>query len=174
MNWSGAHFLNVAAPEDGLRSLLQRRDRVRFRGAPQLDGPGSLRFLVSGKDGPALVAAVLEGATRRLGRRVSHLRELGKETVLVLAPEEQYLVATGGTYFRDLSFDDLYRMQFDLETTGLNPERDRIFIIAVGHPSGATEASSRGNDGEATLIRRPFLEYLAASDLSSACDTLGL
>jgi hypothetical protein len=65
-------------------------------------------------------------------------------------------------------------MQFDLETTGLNPERDRIFIIAVRHPSGATEASSPGNDGEATLIRRPFLEYLAASDLSSACDTLGL
>jgi hypothetical protein len=74
----------------------------------ELDGPGSLRFLVSAEDGRALVSAVLEGATGRLGRRVSHLRELGKETVLALAPEEQYLAATGRTYFRDLSFDDLH------------------------------------------------------------------
>src|SRR5262249_5301389 len=50
----------------------------------ELEGPGSLRFLVSGDDGRGLVAAVLEGATRRLERRVSHLRELGKESVLGL------------------------------------------------------------------------------------------
>jgi hypothetical protein len=43
----------------------------------------------------------------RLGRRVSHLRKLGKETTLALAPEEQYLVAKGRTYFQDFSFDDL-------------------------------------------------------------------
>jgi DNA polymerase, archaea type len=122
----------------------------------ELDGPGSLRFLVSADDGRALIAAVLYGAGRRLGRRVSHLRELSKESVLALTPEEQYLVATGRTYFRDLSFDDLQRMQFDLETTGLNPERDRIFLIAVRHPSGTTEtleAQSDGNAGEAALIR---------------------
>ncbi len=126
---------------------------IRYR---ELDGPGSLRFLVSADDGRVLIAAVLNGATRRLRRRVSHLRELGKETVLALAPEEQYLVATGRTYFRDLSFDDLHRMQFDLETTGLNAERDRIFMIAVRYPSGATEileARGDGNAGEAALIR---------------------
>ena len=81
----------------------------------ELGGPGSLRYLISADDGRALLAAILEGASRRLGRRVAHLRDLGKETVLVLPPEEQYLVATGRTYFRDLSFDDLRRMQFDLE-----------------------------------------------------------
>ena len=112
------------------------RAPIRYR---ELEGPGSLRYFVSADDGRALVAAVLEGATRRLGRRVSHIRDLGKETVLALAPEEQYLVATGRTYFRDLSFDHLHRMQFDLETTGLNPDRDRIFMIAVRYPSGATE-----------------------------------
>lgn len=123
----------------------------------ELEGPGSLRYLVSADRGRALMAAVLEGATRRLGRRVSHLRNLGKEAVLALAPEEQYLVATGRTYFRDLSFNDLHRMQFDLETTGLHPERDRIFMIAVRYPSGETdtlEAPSDGNAGEAALIRQ--------------------
>ena len=127
----------------------------------ELDGPGTLRYLVSAEDGRALIAAVLQGATRRLGRRVSHLRELGKESVLALAPEEQYLVTTGRTYFRDLSFDDLRRMQFDLETTGLNPGRDRIFLIAVRYPSGETdtlEAPCGGNAGEAALIRKLMAE----------------
>ncbi len=88
-------------------------------------------------------AAVLHGASRRLGQPVDHLRELGRECVLALPPEEQYLVATGRTYFRDLSFDDLHRLQFDLETTGLDAERDRIFMIAVRDPSGADRRCSR-------------------------------
>ena len=129
------------------------RAAVTYR---ELDGPGALRFRISADDGRTLITAVLEGASRRLGRRVAHLRDLGKETALVLAPEEQYLVATGRTYFKGLSFDDLHRMQFDLETTGLNPGQDRIFMIAVRDPSGATytlEAPSDGNSGEAALIR---------------------
>ena len=145
---------------DDLRHLGSRlgpdgcqRSPITYR---ELDGPGSLCYLVSAENGRALIAAVLEGLTRRLGRRVYHLRELGKEAVLALATEEQYLVAAGRTYFRDLSFDDLQRMQFDLETTGLNPDRDRIFMIAVRYPSGETEtleAPCDGNAGEAALIR---------------------
>ena len=65
----------------------------------------------------------------------------------MLPPEEQYLVATGRNYFRDFSFDQLHRMQFDLETTGLDPDRDRIFLIAVRDPEGNTELlESRGDD----------------------------
>jgi DNA polymerase I len=130
-----------------------QKTQVTYR---KLDGPGSLRYLVSAEHGTALVSAVLEGASRRLGRRVSHLRDLGKEAVLALAPEEQYLVATGRTYFRDLTFDHLRRMQFDLETTGLDPDRDQIFMVAVRYPSGDTEALEapcEGNAGEAALIR---------------------
>ena len=108
---------------------------------------------------------VLDGASRRLRRRVNHLRELGKEAVLVLPPEEQYLVSSGRNYFRDLSFDQLHRMQFDLETTGLDPQRDRIFMVAVREPSGATEiieARQDGNEGEADLIRRLVAKVQAA------------
>jgi DNA polymerase elongation subunit (family B) len=140
--------------------VLDRWDELQHPGdrfhCRELEGPGSLRYLVSADDGRALISAVLNGATRRLGRRVSHLREMGKEAVLALAPEEQYLVATGRTYFRGLSFDDLRRMQIDLETTGLNPEQDRMFMVAVRDPSGAAntlEARSSGDAGEAALIR---------------------
>jgi DNA polymerase elongation subunit (family B) len=123
----------------------------------ELEGPGALRFLVSADDGKTLASAVIEAASRRLGRRIGHLRELGKESVLSLPPEEQYLVATGRTYFRDLSFDQLHRLQFDLETTGLDAARDRIFMVAVRDASGTAfviEARGESDAAEADLIRR--------------------
>src|SRR5450432_162746 len=146
---------------DDLRHLGERLGRAGIADAlvtySELDGDGALRYLVCADDGKTLTTAVLEGATRRLGRRIGHLRDLGKDAVLALPPEEQYLVATGRTYFRDLSFDHLHRMQFDLETTGLDAERDRIFMVAVRDQSGATELLEAPGDGdaaEAELIRR--------------------
>ncbi len=130
------------------------RAKVVFR---ELGGPGELRYLVSAAHLKTLSASVLQGASRRLGHPVGHLRELGKEAVLVLPPEEQYLVATGRTYFRDLAFDQLRRLQFDLETTGLDPGRDRIFMVAVRDPEGrieVLEAGGKGDPDEADLIRR--------------------
>ena len=103
----------------------------------ELEGRGALRYLVRAGDARALANAILRGASRRLRRPLTHLRELGKASVLALPPEEQYLVASGRTYFRGLGFDELARAQFDLETTGLDPSRDRIFLIALRDPDGA-------------------------------------
>jgi DNA polymerase, archaea type len=50
----------------------------------ELDGPGKLRYLASASDARTLSAAVLEGATRRLGRPIAQLRDLGKDAVLAL------------------------------------------------------------------------------------------
>ncbi len=128
--------------------------RITWR---ELEGPGALRFLVSAPDGKTLGRALVRGAAGRTGGAVAHVRDLGRESVLVLPPEEQYLVATGRTYFRDLDFDHLHRLQFDLETTGLSPERSRIFMVSIGLPSGATEVlevAARGDAAEADLIRR--------------------
>jgi DNA polymerase, archaea type len=154
---------------DDLRHLGGQLGRQGTAGAlvsySELDGPGTLRYLVSADDGKTLTAAVLEGATERLGRRVVHLRDLGKDALLALSPEEQYLVATGRTYFRDLTFDQLHRMQFDLETTGLDPARDRIFMVAVRDQSGATqllEVRGEGDAAEAELIRRLVAKVKAA------------
>ena len=149
---------------DRLDDLCHLGPRLGREGEPgadvwyrELDGAGELRFVASAADGRALAAAVLHGASLRFGRRVGNLRELGAAAVLALPPEEQYLVATGRTYFRGLAFDQLRRLQFDLETTGLDASRDRIFMVAVRDPDGATrvlEADGRGDAAEADLIRR--------------------
>ncbi len=92
---------------------------------------GHFRYLVSATDGRTLDTAVMNGASTRLGRQVTRLADIGDEAALSLPPEEQYLVATGRTHFRGLAFDDLHRLQFDLETTGLNPAKNSIFLVAV-------------------------------------------
>jgi DNA polymerase elongation subunit (family B) len=158
--------------------LLDRLDDLRHlgdalgpagSGAPvtwrELEGPGALRWLVSADRLHTLTAALLEGAGRRLGRAVPHVRELPRAELLCLPPDEQYLVATGRTYFRDLPFDALHRLQFDLETTGLDARRDRIFMIAVRDPRGEAftlEAGGEDDAAEAALIARLVAAVTAA------------
>ena len=148
-----AHLEDVAHLGAALGDGEASRAPVRHR---TLAGPGGLRHLVTADDGRALLRAVLAGASARVGRRLSHLGALEDDSVLALSPEEQYLVASGRTYFRGLVFDDLRRLQFDLETTGLDPRVDRIFMIAVRDPEGRCEVLE-GRDGtpagEAALLR---------------------
>jgi len=153
-------IVSVWAEPDGTATLWRRIDRtliredLRFRpwivtsyadelAAPgityrELEGEGSLRFLARSDDLATLTRAALAGGGRRRGHEVGHVRELADE-VIVIAPEEQYLCASGRTYFGGLAFDDLRRLQFDLETTGLDPDRDQIFLIGVRDPEGRVE-----------------------------------
>ena len=101
-----------------------------------LDGPpGSYRYLLSSRDGRFLERTLLTGASRRLGRRVISLGELSG-VYFQVGPVEQYLMQTGRVYFRGLAYEDLHRLQFDLETTALDPHRGRIFLIAIRDSRG--------------------------------------
>jgi len=135
------------APEGDSRPRGEALIRHRL-----LSGPGTLRHLVTARDGRTLASALLEGASRRLQTPLRHLGELQRlepGTLLALPPEEQYLVATGRTYFQDLAFDQVHRLQFDLETTGLDARRDRIFMISVRYHTGKTEVLEARDDGDA-------------------------
>ncbi len=130
----------------------------------ELRGPGALRYLVRAADGKALASAVLQGARQRLGRPLTHVRELGATSVLSLPPEEQYLIASGRTHFNGLAFHQVTRLQFDLETTGLDPESNRIFLVALRDPAGNTEileASREGDHAEGDLIEQLFARIRA-------------
>ncbi len=164
-------WLLVASLDDlahlGARLVPERDDatpnRITYR---ELAGPGALRYLVRASDMATLATAILTGAARRLGRPLGHLRDLPDDELVMLPPEEQYLVASGRTYFRGLPFDDLRRLQLDLETTGLTAARDRIFVCAVRDPAGKTEIfEARGDDprDEAELIAR-LVAHVRACD----------
>jgi DNA polymerase elongation subunit (family B) len=118
----------------------------------ELEGPAdTYRYLFSARSGRALERAATAGASRRLGRRVSSTYDL--EGYYRVGPVEQYLMLTGRVYFRGLSYDDLHRMQIDLETTALDPRRGRIFMAAVRDSRGlAVTLDAPAPEDEAGLI----------------------
>src|SRR6266566_9814496 len=120
-----------------------------------LDGPdGAYRYLLSARDGRFLERALLKGASQRLGRQIKNLGELAT-TYYQVGPVEQYLMQTGRVYFLGLTFEDLHRLQFDLETTSLDPHRGRIFLIPLRDSRGfATTLEASSPDDEAEMIAK--------------------
>ncbi len=116
------------------------------------DAANAYRYLLSARDGRYLERALLAGATQRLGRSVTSLNDL-EETYYQVGPVEQYLMLSGRVYFRGLNYDDLHRLQFDLETTALDPDRGRIFLIAIRDSRGlAMTLDAPTPEDEARLI----------------------
>lgn len=119
--------------------------------------PSSFRYLVSARNGRALERAIITGASRRLGRPVRSLYDLEADYHRVGAVE-QYLMATGRVCFRGMAYDDLHRMQIDLETTALSPSRGRIFMAAVRDSRGLALTLDAPEPGDE---RRLLLDLLA-------------
>lgn len=118
-----------------------------------MDGPSSFfRYLLSASDGRFLERTIAQGASRRLDRQINSLNDLQDEYYRV-GPVEQYLMSTGRVYFKGLDYEDVHRMQFDLETTALDPRRGRIFMVAISDSRGFSATLDAPTlEDEATLI----------------------
>ena len=56
----------------------------------------------------------------------------GKNLYKTVAPNEQFMIATGKRLFKGYeSYDDILRLQFDIETTGLDKKNDLIDQIGI-------------------------------------------
>ena len=55
-----------------------------------------------------------------------------RDSIQILPPIEQYLIQKEKRLFKGFDeYDDVHRLVFDLETTSLNPEDGRIFMIGI-------------------------------------------
>ena len=116
----------------------------------ELSGDGGLRFLLSARDGRTLEQTIIGNASKRLGRTIRHIAAL--DEYYGFAPVDQYLIQTGQTYFCGLHYDDLHRMQFDLETTALEAEHGRIFMIAIRDNRGFERVLEAANEADEAAI----------------------
>ncbi len=107
---------------------------------------GSYRYLLFARDGRTMEQELARGASKRLGRRINSTSELPNDYYRV-GPVEQYLMLNGRVYFRGLNYEHIHRLQFDLETTSLDPHRGRIFLVAI-----------KDSRGLATILEAPTLE----------------
>lgn len=70
-----------------------------------------------------------------------------EKNYIAVAPVEQYMIQTGRRLFKGYNgYDELVRMQWDLETTGLNPETCTINQIGIRTNKGFERILSVGDD----------------------------
>lgn len=98
--------------------------RKRLDGTTELAGRHPLRHLLATND----------------GRQVREWSQTlaSDQRITYLDPVTAHLVASGDTFYRGLRFDQLRRLQFDLETLDVYPDRDEaaICLIAVRDDEG--------------------------------------
>jgi DNA polymerase I len=112
----------------------------------ELAGKHPLRYLVL-TSRFAEVEAALTAATPNGSRT-----DLRGQT-LIRDATEQYLMLSGRTYYGGMAFDDVRRLQFDLETTGLSITEDKIFMISIRDNAGLNTCIDTGTMDEAELLR---------------------
>jgi len=148
-----AHLDDLAHLGSNLRAEVDGEPNHAPFSYRELPGPAdSFRYLISARDGRLLERNILNGASQRLGRPLKSLYDLDNSYYWVGAVE-QYLMSSGRVYFRGLSYGDLHRLQFDLETTSLSPKRGRIFLVSVLDSRGFSAVLEAPEpDDEAKLI----------------------
>ena len=71
-------------------------------------------------------------------------RNSGNKQYLCVTPQEQFMISTGKRFFKGYNdYDEVLKLTFDLETTGLDTDKDRIEQVGIrfnrpfpGHPNG--------------------------------------
>lgn len=73
---------------------------------------------------------------------------------ILLNPKEQFLIQKEKRLFKGLEdYDDVHRLVFDIETTGLDPEVDKIILIGMKDNRDFVQIiDAFGDDGEARCI----------------------
>lgn len=84
--------------------------------------------------------------------------EKAKGYFQVLSPVEQYLVQKKKRLFKGIEdYEDVYKLGFDIETTGLDPETDEIILLGVRDNRGFKKfIPAFGENGEKKCIEEFF------------------
>jgi len=173
-NWFLATSLDLLAhlpahplTADALRAAHGHLDVNDELSVVELDGAipddqDAYRYLVLTTNLDEIETDLVETANKRDGGDAQTLADL-RGLVLAWHPIEQFLTLTGRTYFKGLRFGDVRRLQFDLETTGLNEDRDRVFMVSMRDSGGWHEILDTGSLSEARLLER-FVELVQLRD----------
>ncbi|MAG37163.1 MAG: DNA polymerase [Dehalococcoidia bacterium] len=90
-----------------------------------------------------------------LTKAVAELRARQVDYVSPPSLVSQYLMRRGRTLFGGLAFEDLHRLQLDIETTSLQPEAPeaRVLMVALTDNRGIEEVLTDRRNSEAGLLR---------------------
>lgn len=82
------------------------------------------------------------------------LRDGGEDPLLFTSPIQQYLLSSGRTLFKGMVYEDLLRMQLDIEATSLDPfaPHARIFLVSIRTSAGEERLFGAAGEDEATIL----------------------
>jgi DNA polymerase elongation subunit (family B) len=149
-------------PQPATPQPAVRRERVPYRPwilltePPSEPLPGAQLTQLDGEGYRVLAEFPTQGAYREARFQV---RERHIQNLTYPGGPKMALIRSGQTLFKGMTFDEVVRFQFDIETDGLNPEPEanRILLIAVADNRGLLELLE-GDEKEilerfATLLR---------------------
>jgi DNA polymerase elongation subunit (family B) len=87
---------------------------------------------------------------------VDPFSEENRSNFMTINPSEQFLIQTGKRLFKGMEdYEDIHRMSYDIETTGLFPETSRIFQIGIKDNRGFEHVLNiEGEEGSEELLNR--------------------
>jgi len=82
------------------------------------------------------------------------VRDAGNEPLVFNSPIQQFLTSSGRTLFKGMVYEDLLRMQLDIEATSLDPlvPHARIFLVSVRTSAGDERLFGAAGEDEATIF----------------------
>ena len=96
-----------------------------------------------------------------------------RDNFIAINPTEQFLIQSGKRLFKGMDdYEEVHRVSFDLETTGLDPKKDRIFQIGVKDNrgfqhilsiDGETRRELRSREAQAITIFFKIIHHLKPS-----------
>lgn len=87
-------------------------------------------------------------------RAASALPRRDSDSIKLRSPLSQFLIASGKTFFKGMAFEDLRRMQLDIETLGFDPKEPDAQVIMVAMRQGNWEDVLVLETDEADLLHR--------------------
>ena len=107
------------SPSSGLPSLV---DRARPGSAAEPSSGSGNEFLAWRRDASAGDALVEFDSWEQFRRSYDLLPPRSSGVYQINSPVSQFLMRTGVTLFKEMRFEDLRRLQLDIETLSLNPQ----------------------------------------------------
>lgn len=119
-------------------------------GLVKLAGDNHFGYLVLTDQLDEVERRVIEAA--RQGHEEGRFTEPLSQLIYVRPALEQYLTISGRTYYQGMSYHDVRRLQFDLETSGLDANAHHIFMVAIRDSDGFATILDTTSMSEAELI----------------------
>ncbi len=109
---------------------------VKLKGCKLINLKGNLHYRYRAEifDKEAFEESARSAYEAVTGKTAPSVREITE--IISLNNTEQFQISQGVTFYKNMKFEDVLRLQIDIETTGFNSDHERVFLVAISTSEG--------------------------------------